>query len=1329
MESTWVEVEEDEELIDTSLVGSFLSSTAWQAQVDPLSLTNVEEEVHKNHGEAVPSASSKTLRRGSRRRKRRREIDGDSDTGEDEEKESKALPQQEPPPLPAFLSKNVIKIIIPVVKDETVKEEVIIKNEENSPQVQVQNRDNLVPKSSSLIKKTAVVSKKKKWKSQSTVTGGSSQVEEDTPKRKRKKKCDLSESELARIRLRDRERVRRKRAMETPEEKEARRQRVRERVQKRRALLSEEERMRRRQVEAERMRRRRDILTKEEKQERSKKNREREVRKRLRDAASCLEMTPEELEEAKEAEFQHKMHKYLQRVAWKAKFTKEELREKEKWRTQVNYMRIAALPPEERRKRAEKLRAYNQALPLEKKREYYRRAGKKFYQKLRNDPNKMRTFTEKMKKFQREKTAKETPEERWKRLLRYKVYQAKRKAKIQLEKEGVLTAEEIERRLEEVVKQVEEKDRLEREKNPVDPADYQPREKARKPKKKSQQELPKMPFPLTSSTLQELPKPPQQKQTLLSVFKQVEQCQKIDAEAEPQAVIVTRHSESPPEEESPFVDNEEKDQVETEKKKKLEYQPRFLKARKPRRKNTARKSEEELTQIETCPSPSRPQQDPHPPQLECPAAPPCSRPSEESPQVRVEEEEESFHMDDEPDADDIEPNNEEEFASLASPSPASPPSPFSPSNSEDQLEEPQQQPTGIALEVETSSEVAVGLSEEISPHRGLDSKKIRKVEERIVCDECGKCLHPQSMKVHKHLFHNPLKVSSFKCPKCDKEFTSSHRLWDHYLNLHDEEKKPLAKKVSTYDGPFICEQCGKNYSQKANLEMHMKQVHLGERIICEVCGKEEQSQGKLWRHKITKHPQLKTPPPKGTIFCQYCSEPVLRSLPQHVKKFHPDKYEEFLQNDSAAALTVSKSNRDSKIKCVECDKEIRLDSVKRHMRNVHGHGSMAFPCQHCGKEFKENYHLNEHLRIVHSVDSFGNDSGAQIVRKENKGRKRKEFCIPCQHCGKEFKERYKLSEHIRLVHTIDSFDRKVDSMKLIKESKDEDGHTLLLCSLCDEKLFRRKEIGGHLLSTHLDVFEKLTKGGDDGISPSWKCVECVEDKEPCFGSEQLFYSHVKSCHPDKTKYCSQLNCYKLFSTQHSLRVHHSKEHSHAKFINPLCFEGGTLRRPRLRCDCCMTIFLRKPELMEHVKTLHPEAYWPCPHCELMFYTEQKLTETHLRSCRRNPEVRRPKKVVKGKRGRPKKIPKKTDETDEDEDGTASESEYLGIKDEKVAITGPSLATRTRNSSRIKAKRRKNRKVNSLKKHNMNDEKLKKEVKVLILRMTKEQIDYYSKARN
>ncbi|CAL8068639.1 unnamed protein product [Orchesella dallaii] len=142
--------------------------------------------------------------------------------------------------------------------------------------------------------------------------------------------------------------------------------------------------------------------------------------------------------------------------------------------------RFSTLPVEKKMRIMEKHKAYMKRLPEERRKKYHKTAMTNYINKLKQtNPAKWDQMMEK----NRNKIAEETPEERQKRLLRYKVYQAKRKARVQLEVEGILTNEELERRLEEVVSQVEEKDRLERERKPVDPAEYKPRENARKPKK------------------------------------------------------------------------------------------------------------------------------------------------------------------------------------------------------------------------------------------------------------------------------------------------------------------------------------------------------------------------------------------------------------------------------------------------------------------------------------------------------------------------------------------------------------------------------------------------------------------------------------------------------------------------------------------------------------------------------------------------------------------------------------------------------------------------------------------------------------------------------
>ncbi|CAL8143463.1 unnamed protein product [Orchesella dallaii] len=1016
-------------------------------------------------------------------------------------------------------------------------------------------------------------------------------------------KCNTSRKKknTSASRIRQKEKNRQKRALESPGEKEARLKKEREYRRKQIASLSQEEIMKKRLTDAERVRKIRANQTEEKKEEQRRKQRElnkyfqqkrkaneteAEKEERLRRSranvyfaweAKKASLTPEEVEHA---EFQLKMKNYLKYVAWKAKFTPEEWEEKKKQKSEAKHMRLISLLPDERRKKAEKDRAYVESIPLEKKRENYRKAAKKVTKKLQQDPVKRKEYNERKKKYQREKRAKETPEERHKRQLRCKIWNAKRKAKIEMEKEGGLTKVEMERRLEEVKREVEEKDRLKRETKPLNKSKNKPQKKGRKPKKKK----------------------------------------------------------------------------------------------------TTKKSKKEVQKVEDCPSPSPLQQEP--PQQEeqfleensQPIPPPVSPHSETF-------SEEEYHCAyNEPDDDDyhddvkdeIKPENPpEEYDGQAQANPTS--QPYTPScdYSEADQEQKQIQPP---LNIKTVEEKRSTTEVEISPHSLREENNSVGLEKRavLICEECGTCLYPRSMKLHNHLFHNPSKISSYKCPKCNKEFATPRSLWNHYLNLHGEEKNVLPKEPcdssavssSSRGGPFICEQCGKEYKHKADCEAHVKRVHLEQRIFCEVCGKEEQTQGKLWRHKIAKHPELDTPPPKGMIICQYCSEPVLRSLPQHVKKVHPDQYQEFISNSSPKKKQTRK-----RIKCVECDKEFRMDDLKRHMRNIHGQGSNA---------------------------------------------------IPCQHCGKKFKDRLQLTEHMSRVKAIESFDRKVDAMKLISEKKDEDGSTLLFCSLCDEKLFSRNEMRGHLLSTHLEVFEKLSKENDDGLSPSWKCVECLEG--PCFDTEQLFYSHVKSSHPEKTSYCSQLNCQKLFRNRVSLRAHHGEEHPHAKFRNPLCFENATYRRPRHCCASCPESFLTKSELREHVKTLHPEAYWPCPHCQLLFYTEEQLADKHLAICRRNPDTRRPKKVaIKGGGKGRKKLQKETSDKDE----TASEPFDCGKKKEAVR-TKPSQASRIRSSSRSNANTKTVKLGVKVELNNfiLDDHKLEKDVKVMLVRLTKQQLEYY-----
>ncbi|CAL8136970.1 unnamed protein product [Orchesella dallaii] len=1123
------------------------------------------------------------------------------------------------------------------------------------------------------------------------VVGNKTEVKREL---KKKKAAPQSPTDISSKREKDAERKRRRRAIETEAERSERLRKVREQKEVNRARESEAEKEERRRKQREHQRATRSITFETDEEKREELRRKMREQKRRFNCKLSLEqrraiyrrgneqrrlarsqMTAEQKadlknsrffaveakkaslteEEWEQEEFQRKMKGYMRSVAYRAKFTREEWAEKQKEIKGRSYGRFATLPIEKKRMRMEKHKAYMKRLAPERRKQYYQKAMRKYTKRLKEtDPGKWEQVYSNILKANRDRIARETKEERQKRLLRYKIYQAKRKAKAELEKEGIVSNEEIEGRLAEVVRLVEENDKLKPEKKKkkmkktkkVDPAlKARPRRKARKAKKQEQTEelsksdgLLEVPQPqvcqisatptfeleftgstvvldsvetaqipllsvdgesiiyVTCLTLSVPPEEPVPMSSLNSSSMSVQVLEGLQVEGltETQGTEIFGAHLLNPEPTPPFTFSdfsfiEDALPVQLEQEAAIDYHD----------------IQDDVHDFDRMVEAVRAQLD-SPTFNSGPSSPITitTFPEELNLQESDAAQEISWSFDLLPGTETVSP--------IDPPQASEQPVLFMDLNIPDCITETEslkvneeEPPLPVpAIPVEVVPQVAVNAnaapSASVSPLSDSGEKKNivsleTEEEERVICEDCGKCLFQQSMKMHKHLFHNPSQVSgAHKCPKCDKEFATAPSLWNHYLNLHEEivkvhndsqqqqqdEQQQVEKdsnstgngKESDESSPsstrqtvFICDQCGKEYRRKGDCEAHVKRVHLEERNVCEVCGKEEQTPGKLWRHKIERHPELKTPPPKGMVVCEYCSQPVLRNLSQHVKKAHPEHYQQFAEEHGGVG-GKKKIERNRRINCSECGRKVHKDSIRRHMRNVHGRGSKAIPCHHCGKEFKEQYHLNQHIRVMHALDTF---------------------------------------------------DRKVDAMKLIKETKEEGRPPLLFCSLCNYKLYIRKEMGAHLLSAHLDVFNHLKNSGE-GDPPPWKCVECTES--PSFGSEKLFYTHIQSSHPSKKYYCSQLNCYKLFPRRNSLRTHHRKEHPQAKFRNPLLHENGSYRNARFTCASCKTLFSRKTELKEHVRSLHPDEFWPCPHCQVICYTEKQLKDIHLQRCRKNREA-------------------------------------------------------------------------------------------------------------
>ncbi|XP_046820348.1 zinc finger protein 135-like [Vespa crabro] len=93
----------------------------------------------------------------------------------------------------------------------------------------------------------------------------------------------------------------------------------------------------------------------------------------------------------------------------------------------------------------------------------------------------------------------------------------------------------------------------------------------------------------------------------------------------------------------------------------------------------------------------------------------------------------------------------------------------------------------------------------------------------IVCDVCGKtCSNSNSLYVHQKWAHFKPK---YECEICKRRMVTQENLDQHILLQHERRES------------FVCEECGKSFSENHRLKQHMM-THTGDRPYdCHICGK------------------------------------------------------------------------------------------------------------------------------------------------------------------------------------------------------------------------------------------------------------------------------------------------------------------------------------------------------------------------------------------------------------------------------------------------------------------------------------------------------------
>lgn len=228
------------------------------------------------------------------------------------------------------------------------------------------------------------------------------------------------------------------------------------------------------------------------------------------------------------------------------------------------------------------------------------------------------------------------------------------------------------------------------------------------------------------------------------------------------------------------------------------------------------------------------------------------------------------------------------------------------------------------------------------------------------------------------------------CWHCKKEFADIAVLHSHRCRGRFNSR--------TSDRRFLCNQCGKTFTQKISLQYHNIYVHNGERkAACPHCDYRAPDKAKLSVHLRT-HSKLRP------YVCELCKASF---------KFR-----------STYRSHVARHTNSGNFVCNQCNKAFTMASELREHRRIHGQ-ERPFVCPLCAMTFKQKKQLRVHHRAVHLRDkryvcevcgSCHINNWNLRAHMKTHVRTDSSFASCCKLCGSEFRGRAGLAAHMRLRH-------------------------------------------------------------------------------------------------------------------------------------------------------------------------------------------------------------------------------------------------------------------------------------------------------------------------
>uniref|UniRef100_A0A1B0D259 Uncharacterized protein n=1 Tax=Phlebotomus papatasi TaxID=29031 RepID=A0A1B0D259_PHLPP len=277
---------------------------------------------------------------------------------------------------------------------------------------------------------------------------------------------------------------------------------------------------------------------------------------------------------------------------------------------------------------------------------------------------------------------------------------------------------------------------------------------------------------------------------------------------------------------------------------------------------------------------------------------------------------------------------------------------------------------------------------------------------------------------------NGKRKRKYYCRVCKKNLKNGYQ-----LDQHNRKHQGI---------PCICQFCQVEFSDRANLNRHIRTVHEKRRdYVCNICEKSfsqsTERNAHMWIHEDTKKD------------CDVCHKTFKsqRSLEMHKwRHIPPEERTEDMQKRLLRKYKYAKRNQMKTHVCAICGKISK--HLSEHLSHMRGHtGEKPYKCPYCDRCFREHNTRKSHIRQHTGEKPF-----------------------KCNTCESAFRQRTHLKKHM-LLHTGEKPFKCLVCEKLFREKCNYKAHMRLhtgekpyTCSACPEKFSNPRVLKKHFSNVH-----------------------------------------------------------------------------------------------------------------------------------------------------------------------------------------------------------------------------------------------------------------------